>query len=253
MYASDAVVTDNVLRDNSVGIFLMYGQNLTLHRNIVARNRGPSGFGLGLKDIDGVDAHDNAFIDNRVGLHVDNSPSRFDLTHVYRRNLFANNDIALGFMPNVRNNQFTENTFFDNIEQVAVFGGGNTQSNTFAKNYWSDYRGYDANSDGIGDVPHRSQSIFENLMDRDSRMRLFLVSPAQQAIDLASRAFPICKPQLRATDQAPLMAPMRIELPKEKQHTLPASFAGLALLATGGSLMTLARKSFGANHERATH
>src|SRR4029078_10924995 len=119
-------------RDNSVGIFLMYGSGLSLHGNIIGHNRGPSGFGLGLKDVDGVDAHDNLFIDNRVGLHVDNAPSRYDITHTYRRNTFAYNDVALGFMPSTHDNRFTENAFIDNIQQTAVFGGGNVKDNSFS-------------------------------------------------------------------------------------------------------------------------
>ena len=35
---------------------------------------GPSGFGIGLKDMDGLIVEDNLIVDNRVGLHLDNSP-----------------------------------------------------------------------------------------------------------------------------------------------------------------------------------
>jgi nitrous oxidase accessory protein len=238
MYAGNATVDDNVLRHNSVGIFLMYGQNLTLRRNVLAHNRGPSGYGLGLKDVDGVEAQDNVMSDNRVGLHVDNSPTRFDLTHTFRRNVFAHNDVALGLLPNVRANRFAENTFHDNIEQVGVFGGGDLKDNEFTVdgrgNYWSDYRGYDADRDGLGDVAYKSQSVFENLVDRDPRMRLFLFSPAQQAVDLASRAFPIVKPRLRATDSAPLMDPAR---PALKAAAAPAAAGGAPALAAAAGLL----------------
>lgn len=254
MYAGNATVDENVLRDNSVGMFLMYGQNLTLRGNVLAHNRGPSGFGLGLKDVDGVEASDNVFSDNRVGLHVDNAPARFDITHTYRRNVFAYNDVALGLMPSTRDNRFTQNTFFDNIEQVAVLGGGNIKGNEFTVdgrgNYWSDYRGYDADGDGIGDVAYQSRSIFENLMDRDPRLRMFLFSPAQQAVDLAARAFPIVKPIIRATDHAPLMTPAtrQIKLPAMERGTggaaAPAAVA-VGLLACGGMLVAAARRELG--------
>ena len=50
----------------SVGAFLMYSRNLHLERNVFLANRGPSGYGIGLKDMDGVEAHDNRFLGNRV-------------------------------------------------------------------------------------------------------------------------------------------------------------------------------------------
>jgi nitrous oxidase accessory protein len=249
MYAGQATVEDNDLRDNSVGIFLMYGQDLVLRRNVLLHNRGPSGFGLGLKDVDGVDAHDNVFSDNRVALHVDNSPSRSDLSHTYRRNVFAHNDIAVGLMPAVRNNRFAENSFFDNVEQVAVFGGGNLAGNAFTVdgvgNYWSDYRGYDADGNGVGDIAYRSQSLFENLMDREPRMRLFLFGPAQQAVEMASHAFPVVKPKVRATDSAPLMQPVRVEAAVLKPATgwsVAAFLAAFALVAAGGCVMFLGNR-----------
>jgi nitrous oxidase accessory protein len=250
MYAGQATVEANDLRDNSVGIFLMYGQGLKLNRNVVAHNRGPSGFGLGLKDVDGVEVHDNVFADNRVALHVDNSPSRDDLTHTYRRNVFAYNDVALGLMPSVRNNRFVENSFFDNVEQVAVFGGGNLRGNAFTVegvgNYWSDYRGYDANGDGVGDVTHKSQSLFENLMDREPRLRLFLFSPAQQAVELASRAFPVVKPQVRAIDTAPLMRPVHAQatalMAAPSGWSAGGLCAALGLLAAGACVVSLAQR-----------
>ena len=235
MFAGDAVVEENVLQNNSVGMFLMYGKNLGLRSNVLAHNRGPSGFGLGLKDVDGVDAQDNLLTDNRVALHVDNSPSQLDLTHTYRKNVFAYNDIAIGLMPSVHGNRFVENSFIDNVEQVGVFGGGNLRENSFTVdgkgNYWSDYRGYDADGDGVGDIPHRSQSLFENLMDREPKLRFFLFSPAQQAVELAARAFPIVKPQLRAEDSAPLMRPVPARAASIDLSSTDRGWSGAGLLA----------------------
>ena len=37
----------------------MYGRRLILRHNIFANNHGPSGYGIGLKDLDGVEASDN--------------------------------------------------------------------------------------------------------------------------------------------------------------------------------------------------
>lgn len=237
MYAYDSVVEENELRDNSVGVYLMYSRGVAVRRNLMLRNRGPSGYGLGLKDMDDVVIEENVVAANRVGLYVDGAQLRVDTRGEIRRNVVAYNDIALALLPSARRNHFTDNTFLENIEQVAILGGGAVVDNAFAVdgrgNYWSDYVGYDAGGDGIGDVPYRAMSLFENLIDREPKLRLFLYSPAQQAIELASRAFPIVRPQPKIVDEAPLMRPLEIAT-----MTVP-SHADWSLSATGGALLAL--------------
>lgn len=212
MYSSDDHVEGNLLRNNSVGTYMMYSRNLTLRNNRFMQNRGPSGYGLGLKNVDGLDATDNLFNGNRVGMYIDGSPSRIDVHHTFRRNTFAVNDIGLGFLPNVRRNTFTENNFIDNHEQVAVLGGGELRDNVFSLdgrgNFWSDYLGYDLKGGGTGDLPYRAENLFENLMDREPKLRLFLFSPAQQAVQMSAQAFPIFRPKAKFVDEHPLMAPV---------------------------------------------
>lgn len=251
MFAGDATVEDNRLFENSVGIFLMYSEGLILKRNVIARNRGPSGYGLGLKDIDRVDVSDNTFVDNRVGMHIDNSPSRYDVRHLHVRNVFAYNDIALSLMPNDQGNDFVDNTFHDNVEQVAIVGGYHTpRENQFTVagrgNYWSDYRGYDRDGDGVGDLPYTSSSLFENLVQRQPRLRLFLFSPAQQAIELASRAFPTVKPSIRAVDHAPRMTPLAHEIAPTAGGWSWTMFGwGMLLLGASGVIAVLGVRPIG--------
>ncbi len=242
MYAGNATVEDNRLTDNSVGMFLMYTKNLVLRRNVMARNRGPSGFGLGIKDVDGADIRDNLMIDNRVGIHIDNSPSNVDLTHLFQGNILAYNDIGLGMLPNVTRNLFANNGFIDNVQQVAVFGGGAFEGNSFTVNgrgnYWGDYRGFDLDGDGLGDVEHRVANVFENLMDRQPKLRLFLFSPAQQAIESAAKAFPVVRPQVRAIDTAPLMDPPRpVSVAEAPQRSAALAAAGGLMLLAGAAVL----------------
>ncbi len=250
MYAANATVEDNRLMDNSVGVFLMYTKNLIMRRNVMARNRGPSGFGIGIKDVDGADIRDNLLIDNRVGIHIDNSPSSVDLTHRFQGNILAYNDIGLGFLPNVSRNEFTNNALYDNVQQIAVFGGGKFQGNSFTVdgvgNYWGDYRGFDFDGDGIGDIEHRAASVFENLMDRQPKLRLFLFSPAQRAIGTAAKAFPIVTPQVRAIDTAPLMHPPRPAsiAPPQHHNATPLLVATVHMLQSGAGVLLTGWRGF---------
>ncbi len=241
MYAHDGVIEDNRLSDNSVGVFLMYSREIVLRRNLIAHNRGPSGYGLGLKDMDAVTAEENVLLANRVGIYLDNSPQRADSPGRLHRNVLAFNDIGLAFLPSVRHNRFSENSFIENVEQIAILGGGELLGNDFAPhgtgNYWSDYAGFDADADGVGDVPYRAMSLFESLIDREPKLRLLLYSPVQQALDLAARALPVVRPAPKITDPAPRMRPIEPNLELHQAASpWPIGSLGAGLLSAIGLL-----------------
>lgn len=249
MYCDDNVVENNRLEGNSVGAFLMYSRRLALRHNIFANNRGPSGYGIGLKDLDGVEATDNLFSGNRVGMYFDNSPWSVDVSQHFQRNAFTYNDIGLLFAPSVKRNYFSQNSFIDNGEQVGLTTTGAFEDNGFTVNgqgnFWSDYTGYDANGDGLGDLPYVSKSLFENMMDKNPALRLFQLSPAQQAIELAAHAFPIFQPQPKFSDDAPLLEPFApaVPLPPAGPVWPMWLIAGTWLFIAGG-VLALARISF---------
>ena len=211
MYCDDAIIAGNRLIGNSVGAFLMYSRRVNMRNNTIAGNRGPSGYGVGLKDMDDTVIVDNLFLDNRVGAHLDTSPRENDSTGQFAGNVFAFNDIGVELMPSVRRNQFSGNSFVENEEQVAIAGRGTLRENIWTVNgrgnYWSDYAGYDANGDGQGDMVYKSEQLFENLMQQEPLLRLFIYSPASNAIDFAARAFPLVKPKPKLEDTRPAMSP----------------------------------------------
>jgi nitrous oxidase accessory protein len=208
MYCDDAHIVQNRLLNNSVGAFLMYSRRLHMEQNTVAHNRGPSGYGIGMKDLDDAVVTENLFLDNRVGSYLDGSPREVDSLGLFKGNVFAFNDIGVEMLPSVRHNHFEGNSFVENEEQMSIAGGGTPGDNLWATNYWSDYAGYDANGDGQGDIEYKSERLFENLMQNEPNLRLFLYSPATNAIDFAARAFPVVKPQPKLVDERPLMTPI---------------------------------------------
>lgn len=239
MYTDDADIEGNRLVGNSVGVYLMYSRRLRMRRNVVTGNRGPSGFGLGLKDMDACDVTDNVFADNRVGVYVDNSPREAESHVDFVRNLFAGNDTGVALLPSVRRNTYTDNAFVDNGEHVGILGGGTLGENAWARggrgNFWSDYAGYDRDGDGVGDVPYRAERLFEHLTQRNPALKLFTYAPAAQALELAARAVPLVRPQPKLQDPAPLVAPhVPAGLPRG------AAVAGAPLVASSFGLVALA-------------
>ena len=243
MYCDDATIAGNRLIGNSVGTFLMYSRRVHMHNNTIASNRGPSGYGVGLKDMDDAIIVDNLFLDNRIGAHLDTSPREVDSIGEFSGNVFAYNDIGVELMPSVRHNLFSANSFVENEEQVAVAGGGTLRENSWtvngAGNYWSDYAGYDADGDGQGDMAYKSERLFENLMQQEPLLRLFIYSPASNAIDFASRAFPLVKPKPKLEDERPYMAPIIPDAPPLPQED-SRGWTGLGLVLTGVALFLAA-------------
>ncbi len=209
MYNNGATVEGNTFEENSVGSFLMYSKNTVISENIFAYNRGPSGYGLALKDMDEVQATDNFFVGNRAGLYLDNSPALVDVYNHFIGNVFAYNDIGTMSLPSVRHNIFQRNSYLDNTQQVGIRGREVVSRNIWSQdgmgNYWSDYVGYDGDGDGFGEIAYKSDRLFESLVDQNPALQLFTYSPAVQAIEFASAAFPVLRPQPKLVDDTPMM------------------------------------------------
>jgi len=212
MYCDDAIIEGNRLTHNSVGAYLMYSRRTDVIDNLLAFNRGPSGYGIGLKDVDDASLIGNRFLDNRVGAFLDASPRELDSIGIIEGNLFGYNDIAMEMLPSVRRNLISDNSFVENEQQVVVAGGGQLRDNEWSVdgrgNYWSDYAGYDADGDGLGEMPYQAQRLLDNLLGSRPQLRLFLYSPVVNAVDFAARAFPMVRPQPLLVDEAPLTQPV---------------------------------------------
>jgi nitrous oxidase accessory protein len=257
MYCDDGRVEANQLIGNSVGSYLMYSRRVHLRRNWIAASRGPSGYAVGLKDMDDAVIESNLLIDNRVGAYVDNSPREMDSTTRFSDNVIAYNDVGLEMQPLLRRNFLTDNSFVDNEEQVGIAGGGELRGNFWSVggrgNYWSDYAGYGADGDGIGDIPYRAERFFEQLADRQPSLQFFRFSSATAAVDFAARAFPLFRPQPKLEDERPLTRPRTppgVPRPPER--------SGVPLALTGGGLLLIAAMvtrapAAAAKHEPSGH
>jgi len=201
MYCSNSRVENNLLQENSVGIYLMYSKGVQVVGNHILSNRGVSGMGLGIKDIDGASIVNNLIANNRLGLFIDSGEG------LYKDNWFVRNDIGVQLVLAVKRNRFEENRFIENYETLSTERPDSVVGVVWHGNYWSDYSGYDADGDGYGDVPYRAVRVFDLLTGRNSALRVLHYSPAAQALDFGARLFPLFAPRPMATDPAPRMSP----------------------------------------------
>lgn len=244
MYSHNTTLRGNHVWGNSVGVYLMYSNAITLIDNTMERNRGPSGYGIGLKECDDIEIRSNRLVANRVGVYVDNAPLSQGAFGRVHQNLIAYNEIGLLMAPSNHSQQTWNNGFIENEQQVASNGRGDLAANEFhldgRGNYWSDYAGFDRAGDGVGDLAYASQSLFEDLMAREPNLRLFMHSPAQQAIEFTARALPVMLPQPNFVDEHPLMTPPRV--PGADATPVPARPMGAlcAGLLVAGALVMLA-------------
>ncbi len=200
MFSDSCEYRDNVFSNNSAGVAVMYSRDLVMERNRFADNWGSASYGLLLKDISGSRISDNRIQNNSIGIYSEGC-----LRNVFEGNVFAQNGWALRIMANSEKNRFVSNSFVSNTFEVST-NSRNVTSNEFDRNYWSDYRGYDLNKDGTGDIPHRPVRLFSVLIDLYPGSRILLRSLLQDLLEVAERIMPALTPPY-LEDRNPQMKP----------------------------------------------
>lgn len=241
MNSDDNTFDENIFHDNVAGAAIMYSRRIRFRRNVFWRNRGFSSYGILFQDCEECWAEENFILDNATGIFME------ALRHsVFRRNVIAGNDVALQIFSSVEANLLVENTFVENLSPLRLVGRRTTTrwSSEGRGNFWSDYEGYDLDGDGIGDVPHKIQNVFEYLEGNYPRLRLYLSSPAAQALALAEKLFPIL-PGSGERDPAPLMKaepPMAPFAPPRASRHPGLALLSLMMVATAGIVWTAGRR-----------
>ena len=215
MYSSNNVFEQNEFAYNDVAAFIMYSSDIALRGNVFAHASGRSGFGIGLKDADRIEVSGNLIVQNKTGLYFDNSPNAAGVQNEIRDNLIAFNDVGVGLLPSVRENNFSDNTFLANVRDVSVSGGGTALANRWAANGWDGATAWDADGDGYLDFPYRIDRLSDDLFARHPELRLFEFSPASLTLDALGRFFPMLEPKPLVIDSTPRLLPNRLVLPTD--------------------------------------
>jgi nitrous oxidase accessory protein len=239
MYSDGNKVLENTFLDNLAGGVFMFSHDMLVKDNEFSSNRkGAAGTGMLFKDCDNVYVEGNRLIKNKIGVSVEGTPQEVGATAIFRENLFALNDSGIALMSNAPI-VFVENAMIDNTVQVKALGSrlasrllsshsgdgeaplpdvdqagtplslpeGVAWTSNGRGNYWSDYGGYDADGDGVGDRPYLSRAPLGGRLEQNDNLRLFQFTLAQEAIDVAAKMFPIYRYDPVMEDPAPLMRP----------------------------------------------
>lgn len=203
MFSHHDEYVNNRFEENGAGVAVMYTEHVIMRGNVFANNWGTSSYGLLLKEIGDSEITGNHFIGNTVGLHAEGS-NRLRVTG----NEFTGNGYAVRIMANSMDGAFTGNNFVGNAFDVAT--NSRQSFNTFDSNYWSEYRGYDLDRDGMGDVPHHPVRLFSLLVEKSPPGLVLLGSLFVNLIDTAERVMPVFTPET-LVDHHPSMTALSIE------------------------------------------
>ena len=201
MYSDSCSYARNTFRRNGAGVAVMYTNTVTMTDNRFVDNRGGASYGLLLKEIGDPVLAGNEFARNTVGLMAD-GVTRLVAEH----NTFADNGWGVRLMANVQEGRFAANDFAGNTFDVATNGGTGAAA-AFRGNWFDDYRGYDLDRDGLGDVPHRPVRLFSLLVARYEAALVLQRGFFVGLLDGAERAIPSLTPRLLA-DPHPAMRPV---------------------------------------------
>ena len=197
MYSDDCGYQRNVFRANLAGVAVMYTKRVAMIDNDFQDNWGPAAYGLLLKEIYDARLERNRFTRNTTALLADGA-----VRMQARDNRFADNGWAVKLMASTQGASLTGNVFANNTFDISTNSrGGDTR---VSGNYWDDYRGYDMDRDGVGDVPHRPVRLFSLVVERHEPTLVLLRSPLVSVLDRAERVLPSLTPETLA-DARPLM------------------------------------------------
>jgi nitrous oxidase accessory protein len=197
MFSDSCEYTNNTFKNNGAGVAVMYTKNVLMLKNNFLHNWGPASYGILLKEISDSRIEKNNFDENSIGLYMEGC-SRVTV----EQNNFAKNGWALKLMANSMNNYFYDNNFVANSFDISTNSRQNF--NTFEKNYWADYKGYDLNKDGYGDVPFRPVTMFSMLIESHPTSLVLLRSLFIDILNIAESIIPAITPEA-LTDPKPRM------------------------------------------------
>lgn len=198
MFSDSCTYKYNLFWKNGAGVAVMYSKSVLMNKNIFKENWGSASYGLLLKDIKDSRIEHNKFINNTIGILAEGS-NRVIIEY----NNFERNGWGMKMLGNcvdniVKNNNFISNSFDLSTNSMESY-------NIYERNYWSNYKGYDLNKDGIGDVPYYPVSLFSVIVQTSSPAMILMHSLFINVLEISEKIFPSLIPK-KVIDLKPRMS-----------------------------------------------
>ena len=185
MNSNDNVWEDNESYHNRGGLALM-----EVRRQVVRNNRawGNADHGIMLRTIQDSLIENNVVAGNGRGFFI------YDAEYnVLRGNLVIANRVGAHVWAGSIHNEVDGNDFIRNAEQVRYVAARDEAWGQKQGNYWSNYTGWDADGDGVGDVPYEASDLVDRLTWKYPMVKLLINSPAVHTLRLVARQFPLLR------------------------------------------------------------
>lgn len=121
--------------------------------------------------------------------------------------MFKDNGWGMKIQASCMDNVIEHNNFMGNTFDVGT--NGSLVLNTFNKNYWDKYEGYDLNKDNIGDVPYHPLSLFSVVVEKNPPAMLLYKSFMTSLLDKSEKIIPSLTPEF-FVDKQPLMHSLQL-------------------------------------------
>ncbi len=200
MFSNDDHYEGNTFKNNGSGVAVMFSRNIIMRNNNFLQNQGSASYGILLKEISDGEMSGNRFYKNSIGIYAEGT-NRLQIQH----NNFVNNGWALNIKGNCLDNVITLNNFVAN--SLDLITNSSSNANEYKQNYWSQYKGYDLDRNGIGDVPYRPVKLFAYVINRVPASIIMLRSLLVDLLNFAESVSPSLTPS-NLMDEEPLMKPV---------------------------------------------
>ena len=197
MFSNNDTYQFNSFIGNGAGVAVMYSNKVSMLNNQFKENWGDAAYGLLLKEISDSYITGNSFEKNTTGIYLEGA-SRINMSH----NIFKNNGWAMKIQASCMDITVSTNNFVGNTFDIGT--NGSLVLNTFNKNYWDKYEGYDLNHDTMGDIPYRPVSMYSMIVEQNPPAMMLFRSFITSLLDKTEKLIPSLTPE-NLKDNTPLM------------------------------------------------
>jgi nitrous oxidase accessory protein len=202
MFSHHDSYVSNTFKNNGAGVSVMFTHGVKMLNNLFDDNWGDGSYGLLLKEISDSYIKGNQFLSNTTAIYMEGA-SRVQISG----NIFKANGWALKIQASCMDVNVTGNNFESNSFDIGT--NGSLVLNSFDRNYWDKYEGYDIDRNHIGDVPYHPVSLFSMIVEKNPTAMMLFRSFMSDLLDKSEKVIPSITPE-NLKDNYPYMKPLKL-------------------------------------------